>query len=251
MKTDEARPFCERCRNGFHKCLGYEEPRIFVNSGPGLEEHKDLSAQSQSSSVTTEQQPLEAYPAQSTPESTVSLENQTLVPGKYAFHGSSACDFISDLRIPPTLMLDGFRNGIVISHLLLKFQAIVAGNRPAETDAPTFAAVFLSGDCQSTPYIAGLSVAEALFGRIHCDDDMIQHSAILYGQSLKMLRNDIQNIDEEEARARSYLNLWTSTFLGVYELITASNPTGWLEHARGLAALVSFWCQPPCIITPV
>lgn len=238
MKTDEARPFCERCRNGFHKCLGYDEPRIFVNSGPGLADRKDLSAQSRSSSATPEQQPLQAYPRQSSPESSVSLESQTLLPGKYAFQGLSAWDFMCDLRIPPTLMLDGFRDGIVISHLMLKFQAIVAGNRPADTDAPTFAAVFLSGDCQSTPYIAGLSVAEALFGRMHCDDDMIQHSAILYGQSLKRLRKDIQNIDKDEARARSYMNLWTSTFLGVYEVMTASNPTGWLEHARGLAALV-------------
>lgn len=143
------------------------------------------------------------------------------------------------MRIPATMKLDGFRDGIVISHLLLKFQALVEGNTPHSSDAPTFAGVFLAGNRHSTAYISGLSVAEALFGQMHCDEAMIQHSGILYGRGLKQLQSDLQNRDNEEVRARSYMNLWSTTFLGMYEIMTASTPRSWLEHSRGLAALVS------------
>ncbi|KAJ6779735.1 hypothetical protein PWT90_02078 [Aphanocladium album] len=135
------------------------------------------------------------------------------------------------------MRLDGFRDGIVISHLLLKFQAIVEGNTPGASDAPTFAGIFLAGDRKSTAYISGLSVAEALFGRMHCDETLIQHSGILYGRGLKRLQSDLLNMEKQEVRARSYMNLWSSTFLGMYEMMTASTPTSWLEHSRGLSAL--------------
>ncbi|TQV94854.1 C6 finger domain-containing protein [Cordyceps javanica] len=143
-----------------------------------------------------------------------------------------------DSRIPPMMKLDGFRDGIVISHLLVKFQAIIEGNTPESTDAPTFTDIFLVGNHQSTAYISGLSVAEALFGRLHGDDALIQHSAILYGRGLKRLQFDLQNIEKEEIRAHSYMNLWSSIFLGMYEMMTASTPMNWLEHSRGLSALM-------------
>lgn len=144
-----------------------------------------------------------------------------------------------DLGIPPTLSLDGFRDGIVISHLLVKFQALVEGNKPEGEDAPTLAGVLLNGDRQTTAYIAGLSIAEALFGRMHSDDELVRHSGILYGQALKRLQSDIRNIDQAEVRARSFMNLWSTTFLGLYEIMMASTPMSWLEHSRGLSALVS------------
>ncbi len=145
------------------------------------------------------------------------------------------------------MKLDGFRDGIVISHLLLKFQAIVEGNTPGSTDAPTFAGIFLAGDRQSTAYTSGLSVAEALFGRMHFDEALIQHSAVLYGRGLKRLQSDLQNMEKEEIGARSYMNLWSSTFLGIYEMMTASTPMSWLEHSRGLSALVRDFSTPVTI----
>lgn len=141
------------------------------------------------------------------------------------------------------MKLDGFRDGIVISHLLLKFQAIVEDNAPGATDAPTFAGIFLAGNRHSTAYTSGLGVAEALFGRMHCDENLIQHSAVLYGRGLKRLQSDLQNMETEEVRARSYMNLWSSTFLGMYEMMTASTPMSWLEHSRGLSALVRVLCN--------
>lgn len=172
------------------------------------------------------------------PQLGVSTTPSSNVPRKSDSEAPSTCDSPPDIRIAPTLKLDGFRDGIVISHLLLKFQAIVEGNESRATDAPTFAGVFFSGDRQSTAYISGLGVAEALFGQMHCDESLIQHSAILYGRALKRLQSDLQNIQKDSVRARSYMNLWSSTFLGIYELMTASTPMSWLEHSRGLAALV-------------
>ncbi|KAJ3497239.1 hypothetical protein NLG97_g2056 [Lecanicillium saksenae] len=237
--VDEARPICERCRNGFHTCLGYDEARIFVNSGPGIDKRKSpASTSSGSSPAAPKPQKSPVYPIRSSPESTISLyapTNTAVCSDTYAMQDFSAFNLMPDLRIPPTMKLDGFRDGIVISHLLLKFQAIVEGNTPGATDAPTFAGIFLAGDRESTAYISGLSVAEALFGRMHCDEELIQHSGILYGRSLKRLQSDLLNMEKEEVRARSYMNLWSSTFLGMYEMMTASTRrVGWSTLAAYL-----------------
>ncbi len=146
---------------------------------------------------------------------------------------------IDDVEVPKCLTLDGFKDNIVISHLLVKFQVIMAGALPTNTDAPTMPGVFLNYSRTSTAYVAGLCVAEALFGRVHSDEDMMHHSALLYGTALKNLRTDLEHIDRDEVRSRSYMNLWSSVFLGMYELMTASTPLSWLEHSRGLSALAS------------
>lgn len=143
-------------------------------------------------------------------------------------------------QISPMLHLDGFREDIVISHLITKL-AIGLGQRlPRGTDAPTMAAVLLSRNGQSVAYLSGLGLAEAFFGRIHKVDGMLDHSALLYGQALRSLRDDLQLVDQGAARSRAYLNLWSSLFLGMYEVVSSSSLSNWLEHSRGISALVSF-----------
>lgn len=145
---------------------------------------------------------------------------------------------MQDIKVPAFKTVGGFKDNIVISHLLVKFQVIMAGALPRNTDAPTIPAIFFNNNRTTTAYTSGLSVAEALFARLHGDEDMLCHSAMLYGTALKRLRGDIQQIEQDEVKARSYMNLWSSVFLRLYELMTASTPTSWLEHSRGLSALV-------------
>ncbi|OAA67766.1 Zn(2)-C6 fungal-type DNA-binding domain protein [Akanthomyces lecanii RCEF 1005] len=208
VKCDEARPICP----GFASRKG--SPSTGLHSSSAV-----------------------AKPQETQAISTYAATSSAILSKSYISSGFSAFNLIPRSSIPPIVKLDGFRDGIVISHLLLKFQAIVEGNTPGSTDAPTFAGIFLAGDRQSTAYTSGLSVAEALFGRMHFDEALIQHSAVLYGRGLKRLQSDLQNMEKEEIGARSYMNLWSSTFLGIYEMMTASTPMSWLEHSRGLSAL--------------
>ncbi|OAQ96416.1 hypothetical protein LLEC1_00883 [Akanthomyces lecanii] len=224
---------CLTCRKRKVKC-GYDEPRIFVHSGPGFASRKGSPSTGGLHSSAAVAKPRETQAVSTYTATSSAIPSHSCVPSEF-----SAFNLVYPVRIPPMMKLDAFRDGIVISHLLLKFQGLVEGNRPGSTDAPTLAGIFLSGDRQSTAYTSGLSAAEALFGRTHCDEALIQHSAVLYGRGLKQLQSDLQNMEKEEARARSYMNLWSSTFLGMYEMMTASTPMSWLEHSRGLSALAT------------
>lgn len=111
---------------------------------------------------------------------------------------------------------------------------------PRGTDAPTMAAVLTSRNSTSGAYLSGLGLAQAFFGCLHKDDDMVRQSAQLYGRALTSLRGDLQLADRKEARSRAYLNLWTSVFLGLYEMVSSFGSSNWLQHSMGVSALVSW-----------
>lgn len=140
------------------------------------------------------------------------------------------------------LSLHGFRDDIVISHMLVKLSHGL-GVRTSPGDAPTMAAALHhtpDGE-PSAAFMAGLGLSEAFFGKIHKVKSLVEHSALLYGSALGRLRDDLQKIDQAAVRQRAYQNLWSSVFLGMYELVAASSssPSSWLDHARGVSALVS------------
>lgn len=142
--------------------------------------------------------------------------------------------------VPPTMQLHGFKDEIVISHLLEKFRIGFAGKFSRGTDAPTMRAILTTGKGQSNAYLSGLGLAEAFFGRTQKVKDLIFHSAELYGRALRNLRDDLQLTDKSIAQERAYMNIWNCVFLGLYELVTSTNASNWLQHTRGVAVLVSY-----------
>ncbi|KAK2608876.1 hypothetical protein QQS21_002589 [Conoideocrella luteorostrata] len=136
-----------------------------------------------------------------------------------------------------SLDLSGFQDDIVISYLLSKFSIGFGDRIPNGADAPTMAVVLTGGMGKSSAYLSGLSLAQAFFGRVHNDDEMSRQSVQLYGRALTNLRRDLQLADQEEARPRAYMNLWTSLFLGLYEMVSSAGSSKWLQHSMGVSAL--------------
>ncbi|KPM38736.1 hypothetical protein AK830_g7839 [Neonectria ditissima] len=136
--------------------------------------------------------------------------------------------------IPSTPSLAAFKNDIVICHLLLKLSMSSPENF-AHGDTTTISAVLYSPNTTTAAYTSGLSVAEAFFGRLYKIDDMLHHSAHLYGQALQKLREEMQ--DPSRSADRAYANLWGCLFLGIYEMVSNSSPESWLAHSRGISTL--------------
>jgi hypothetical protein len=143
--------------------------------------------------------------------------------------------------------LTAFKEDIVIAYLMTKFlmgppEAFLHG-----ADVYTTNAVLLTRDA-SAAYTSGLSLAEAFFGRMHKLDDMTAHSAKLYSKALRRLQRDLQNRPAAAALRQqhsggggdaAYLNLWSSLFLGLYEMVLGATALNWLQHSIGVGVLVS------------
>ncbi|KAJ6441039.1 C6 finger domain-containingprotein [Purpureocillium lavendulum] len=197
---DERRPTCERCEKGYHRRVGYEKPQVFVNKGVGM-----------SHSITTIARGRKVTPESESSGSTSGSDRSSGFVDKTA--GSIGC-------VKPMLKLDGFKDDIVISHLIAKL-ATVGYKFSKGTDAPTMAGVLMGSNGQSVAYIAGLSLAEAFFGRIHKIQGMVDHSVSLYGQALRSLREVLKLLDQRAGRSRTYMNLWSTNFLGMYEMVSS------------------------------
>ncbi|OAQ71864.1 C6 finger domain-containingprotein [Purpureocillium lilacinum] len=215
VKCDERRPTCERCEKGYHHCLGYDQPLIFVNKGVGV--------------APPPQGPRNRKLSPDTGSSGSASDSET----SFAIitRPSSSVGYVK-----PMLKLDGFKDDIVISHLITKLAAV--GHQFSKgTDAPTLAGVLTASNGKSVAYIAGLSLAEAFFGRIHRVQGMLDHSATLYGRALRSLREDLVLLDRGAGLSRAYMNLWSTIFLGMYEMVSNCGSSNWLEHSRGVSAL--------------
>lgn len=232
---DERHPTCERCEKGSHKCLGYEQPFIFVHQVPRYPGTTSVPAPAPCSSSKPKAKPTE--------NPTTKHENdhrQRVLAKAKANSPPSTLATVSSVGFPRTrLDLRGFQDEIVIAHLLSKFTIGFGHDMPRGTDAPTMGAVLTSRNSKSSAYLSGLGLAQAFFGRLYKDDGMIRQSALLYGKALTSLRGDLQLANLEEVRSRAYLHLWTSVFLGLYEIVSSAGSSNWLQHSMGVSALVS------------
>ncbi len=203
---------CDRCKKGYHYCLGYDESRIFVNQ----------TLEPSSASKRTDISEYDEV------EKTKALT-----------------------KTSPTMPLTAFKDDIVISYLMAKFHITMEPQLPtiahAHTDTPTLAAVLCDKNMTSSAYISGLCLSEALFARMHNLNDMAAHSVELYGQALSQLQQDLRNAKNGCAHVgrRPYGSLWSSLLLGLYEMVSSAIPQNWLEHVRGAAALVSLVINLP------
>src|SRR5699024_5105236 len=122
---------------GYHHCLGYDQPLIFANKGVGVApppqrpRNRALSPDPGSSGSASDSETSCAIITR--PSSTVGY-------------------------VKPMLKLDGFKDDIVIRHLITMLAAV--GHQLSKgTDAPPLAGALNASNGQSVAYIAGLSLA--------------------------------------------------------------------------------------------
>ena len=152
---------------------------------------------------------------------------------------STGASTIEGPAISPNFHLGAYRDQIVMSHLMSQLAIRLDNGHSPGVDAPTISTILTNSNSKSIAYMAGLSCAEALFGRVYKLSDMVDHSVQLYDQTLRGLRKDLQFFSREMSHSRAYDNLWSTVLLGMYELVSPAGPSKWLEHSRGLSALVS------------
>merc|ERR1712000_452120 len=210
VKCDERLPTCQRCEDSGRTCLGYTQLLVFVNM------------------VTGEPNTVGTYNDKG---------NKALLAPERSDSSSTDVSTIEAPPISPNFHLGAYRDQIVVSHLISQL-AIRLDNGPSPgVDAPTLSTILTNSNSNSIAYMAGLSCAEALFGRVYKLNDMVEHSVQLYYQTLRGLRRDLQFFSSEMSHSKAYDDLWSTVILGMYELVSSAGPSKWLEHSRGLSAL--------------
>lgn len=209
LPADQARPVCERCRNGSYTCLGYDSPRTFV--------HFDRTSLEAASSFNSAR---EAGDLKNVSHQAV---NQLANPN-------------AEYPIFPAVPLLAFADEIVLAHLMSQMSMDETQIPPNRTDMPLEkGAAHAPG--RTAAYTSALSVAKALFGRMHKMPEMVEDAAQLYGLTMSNFQRDLQH--KNAGSTQALLNLWCGLFLGVYEMVSTTAPVDWLHHSRGVAVLVS------------
>ena len=88
------------------------------------------------------------------------------------------------------------------------------------------------------------ALSTSYFAKVHGHSDLMHKGAGYYSQALRALRGQLQ--DPKSALEDDILI--AVICLGIYELVTFTQPSAWLNHYKGLAQLVS--CSNilvPCI----
>lgn len=230
-----ARPTCEKCRKGFHKCRGYDEPCIFVHTHVQPADKSPKPAPRKTSQLSI------------SPKSDVISPTPNSSPSPSPWPGQDVA--VRDSHIVPAAMsMIAFADEIVIAHLMSQM-AMSPRDIPSSSSTitnPSPQDLVLTSHRQPTPpaaYISALSVAKALFGRINNQQQMMRDATQLYGQALQCLRDNIESLpsgeDTNTDSGRPLESLWSSLFLGMYEMISTSGSADWLQHSLGVAALVS------------
>ena len=221
---DEGRPTCNRCKNGYFDCLGYVRPFLFVNEGTALQ--RPLAQAATASQLTS--------PKSRHNNSNLDVDVQTLL---------SARSYLSpdDRSIHQSLHLNAFKENILISHLLknLFVEFTDSGSRGDNHPWILYAIQRRNANCPS--YMAALALAAAFFGRKQHEKTVYDQGARSYGQALRQLKADL----DDPERAVTYFTMSSTLLLSIYEVVTFSNISGWLEHFNGIGIVVSLTFSYP------
>lgn len=212
---DERQPQCLRCEKSKRQCLGYEKVFIFIPSpGAGLK-----SGESSPSTCTT---------VKCAKESQIHLEP---CAGPVSRSHTPLGAFIP---------LNAFQEDIIISHLLAKLYkspTSTVEQGPGDTELIN---VLAYGNRRSAAHVAIMSVGKAFFGRVNNLGRMVTESRSHYLEALHRVQDELSVSCYLDKGSLQWLTvLWCCSFLGMYEMMCSSSSTAWIQHSRGLAALVS------------
>jgi hypothetical protein len=123
---------------------------------------------------------------------------------------------------------------VFTSHLIDRLFSWHTDPQSPESAAWIFSLTCPSEDekCLSTSSLRAL--ATAYFGKAHGHSSLVRRGAGFYSRALTSLRGKLQDptlVLGDEV-------LVAVVCMGIYELVTFDEPTGWLHHYKGLARLV-------------
>lgn len=212
VKCDEGRPTCQRCRRTGYQCEGYVRKHRFVDEVSRTIRDARKTEATPSDADSPKASPIRVQ----RPRSKVPLD-------------LNLSAFESDLYV--SFLLSNLCLGVIMPTLMMRTQA----------EDTSCALAQLS--------IRALSAA--YFGRIHKQYDIINQSALLYGEALRHLIIELRDPE----RARSLSTLSSSITLQTYEVcssiatltsisllygqfVAAKSTSGWLDHASGIGKLI-------------
>jgi hypothetical protein len=224
-RTDEARPICQKCRNGFFICRGYEQPFIFQNQGlgSGLPSRSVSETLQAAGSVTDSRMPSAALGANRYYLSLSSLPS----------HSDA-----EQLRLttPSSHGLAASQVQMVTSHLINKiFLQWPDVPSPNLDKLSWIKQIAEEPDRTSPSYLSLLALAVGFFAQVRKDRALQKEGARLYGLALRKLSKTLAN---ESAFLTYYPALTTAFCLLIYEFVMPSDTHAWMRHTSGIAAMV-------------
>ncbi|KAJ5610848.1 hypothetical protein N7510_007567 [Penicillium lagena] len=204
IKCDEGKPGCERCRKSGFDCEGYVKYHEFV----------DLTAR------LIRNDPPKKEPV---------TETALLANADGDSHGELGREVQASFMINPSLDEDS----IFTSHLIHRLFSW------HEDDLSPYSASWISvlfrhpEDPGGLPMRSVRALATSYFGKVHGHQDLMRKGANSYSQALRILRGQLQHYDQVlESEV-----VVAIVCLGIYELVTFTQPWAWLQHYKGLARL--------------
>lgn len=224
LELDEARPTCNRCKNGYFICLGYTRPVTFIS--------EDAKHRRKEQTVL-----VPATPATAIPDSVSSVpipdQNNDDVLDTSNLPGMGLLKF-ENTPIQPPLHLNAFKDNILISHLMQNLFSDAEDTTIWTERDPWILYAIQHPETEPTSYTSVLALAATFFGRVHKEMTVFEQGTRSYSRALSQLKADLA-IPE---RAVSYSTMASTLILSVYELVVFSNISGWQVHFDGIGALV-------------
>jgi hypothetical protein len=165
----------------------------------------------------------------------LSLKENTLVSIS-ATSPASSSEPATELPLMPLIPNPAWdEQSIFISHLVDNL--FVWHEDPASPQSVSWISVLLrySDDQAVLSFTTIRALATAYFAKVYGSSELMRKGAWFYSRALGALRAQLQDpklVLEEDV-------LVSIICMGVYELLAFTQPTGWLNHYKGLARLVS------------
>ncbi|OOQ84069.1 hypothetical protein PEBR_32100 [Penicillium brasilianum] len=211
VKCDEAKPACERCRKLGDKCEGYVQFPEFVDMTVQFTGKKSVQQKLDGNDLLSSS--TSASPASRRPESSVGELPLMTIPVNPTWNAQSM--FTAYLVRQLFTWQDDTSSPRATSWSEILFQ------RTEDEAALSFTSIS--------------ALATTYFAKVGGDSDLMRKGAGLYARALRTLRS---NLEDSTLVLEDDL-IVAVICMAIYEMITFTQPTGWLHHYKGLARLTA------------
>ena len=140
-------------------------------------------------------------------------------------------------HVQPSLMINPPWNedSIFISHLIYRLFSWHVDGSSSHSESWVLFLLRQPENPAGLPMTSVRALATSYFGKVNGHPELMRKGAASYSQALRSLRGQLQNPDQVlESDV-----IVAIVCLGIYELVTFTQPSAWLQHYKGLARLVS------------
>jgi hypothetical protein len=213
MLLDEAKPGCERCRRAGYQCEGYVQFAEFIDVTSQFRGAESLKQRVKWSNVPSSN-PIPGTAGPSSEGSVIELP-------------------MMHISVNPAWDEQSMFTSHLVSRLFTWHD---------DTTSPQ-AASWIEKLFQRTEDQAALSftsvraLATTYFAKVNHNNELMRKGAVFYSRALRALQSDLEdpNLVLEDDLIVAII------CMSIYEMVTFTQPTGWLHHYKGLARLVSIY----------